>query len=171
MAEKLATELVHVGALKGPHGLKGLVKAHIALDDPELLLDGGPIVAENGRSWRVLKWQAVGQGLLALKLDGVDSIEQAETLRGIKIFMDPAAWPEADDDEVYVRDLVGVRVCDDLGSVLGVVLSVQELPAGSALLIECASDGKQRLVPIVDEYMTVGEQIILTEMGVLLLAL
>lgn len=153
---------VVVGALRGPHGLRGLVKAKIGLDDPDLLLSG-PLVAEDGRQWRVKKWQQVGQGLLALQLEGVESIEAAEGLRGITVKMDRSGW-EADDGEVFVAALVGMKVRDADGGEVGRVLAVPELPAGPAVEIE-AANGKRALVPVAVEFMVVGDEIELTELG------
>ncbi|NBX86317.1 MAG: 16S rRNA processing protein RimM [Proteobacteria bacterium] len=161
MTKKNAQDWVTVGALRGPHGLRGMVKAKIGLDDPDMLLSG-PVVAEDGRQWRVKKWQQVGQGLLALQLEGVASIEAAEGLRGIAIKMDRSGWA-VDEGEVFVAALVGMVVRDAVGDEVGRVVAVTELPAGPAVEIEV--NGKRGLVPVAVEFMAVAESITLTELG------
>lgn len=167
-----AGKLIHVGALKGPHGLKGQVKANIKLDDFDLLIEAGPLLTDGERTFKVLKWNPVGQGLLALTLDGVTSIEQAEKLRGILVYLDRSKWPE-DEDAVYLDSLIGSDVTGPDGVVAGVVRAVVELPAGPALEVTMMlKEGTEiKVLPLVEEFVELGDGVVLTELGVAILAI
>lgn len=159
-------KLVKVGALKGPHGLKGLVKAKITLDDVDLVRSAGPMVLEDGRTFVVEEIATAGQGLFALKLAGVETIEQAEKVGGL-MYLDRAKWPE-DEGEVYLDALVGREVVGPEGEVVGVVAQIVNLPAGAALEVEVG--GKKKLVPVVEDFVAVGDEIRLTALGLAVLA-
>ena len=165
MAE--AVKLVSVGSLRGPHGLKGMVKAKIGLDDYDLLVDAGPLMTKDGRSFEIVKWQPVGQGLLALTIKGVATIEAAEALKGIEVFLDRDRWPE-DENEVFLDELVGAEVVGSDRAVLGVVKGTVELPAGAALEVDM--DGVVKVLPLEAAFMQIGEAVELTELGVAVLS-
>lgn len=165
-ADKLPTGLVGVGALKGPHGLKGMVKANIKLDDFDLLVDAGPLLTKDGRALKVTKWQAVGQGLLALAIEGVTSVEGAEALRGLAVHLERGNFPELD-GEVFIDELVGRDVVGPDGKVMGKVQGVTDLPAGPAVEVLVGVDVK--VLPLVPDFVEIGETLALTELGVAVL--
>lgn len=169
-----AEKLITVGALKGPHGLKGMVKAKISLDDYDLLIEAGPLVAEEpgtkgtrNQEWTVLRWQAVGQGLVALQIEGITTVEQAEALRGVQVYLDRSRFPE-DEDAVYLDSLAGTQVVGPDGAVMGTVKGPIELPAGPALEVLVGDDVK--ILPLEEEFCLLGEEVELTELGVAVLA-
>lgn len=157
-----AEKLVFVGALKGPHGLKGLVKANIKLDDYDLLVRAGPLVTKEGRELKVTKWQTAGQGLLSLTIAGITSIEQAEGLHGLAVYLERERFPEIE-DEVYLDELVGEPVLDLDGKSLGVVKAIVDLPGGPALEVDMVDGVK--VLPIVEEFVEIGETLQVTELG------
>ena len=167
-----AEKLIFVGALKGPHGLKGMVKANIKLDDYDLLMDGGPLLTKDGRELVVKSWQAVGQGLLALSIEGFTSVEQAEKLRGVGVHLNRDNWPEHE-DEVYLDELVGAEVLGVDGEVLGTVKSIMDLPAGPALeVVMMLENGTEvKILPVEPEFVEVGDELRVTELGLAVLAM
>ena len=65
-----------------------------------------------------------------LKLEGVDSIDEAETLRGLELRIaeeELAALPEG---SYYHHQLLGLRVEDEAGGEIGVVEDVLETGGG-----------------------------------------
>lgn len=162
----MAEKLISVGSLRGPHGLKGMVKAKVGLDDYDLLIEAGPLQTADGRTFKVTRWQQVGQGMLALTIEGVTTIETAETLKGIEVFLDRNRWPE-DEDEVYLDELVGAEVVGPDGAVVGVVKATVELPAGPALEVDM--DGVVKVLPLEPAFLQIGEAIEVTELGLAVL--
>ncbi len=158
----MAEKLIKVGALKGPHGLKGMVKAKIGLDDYDLLVEAGPLLTDDGRELTVTRWNAVGQGLVALTIDGVTTVEQAEQLRNIGVSLDRERFPE-DEEEVYLDSLVGANVVGPEGEVIGTVKGPIELPAGPALEVHVGDAIK--ILPLVEEFVMIGDDVELTELG------
>lgn len=163
----VAEKLISVGALRGPHGLKGMVKAKIGLDDYELLKEAGPLLTKDGRTLKVVKWQMAGQGLVALQIEGVSTMDAAEALKGVEVFLDRNLWPE-DEDEVFLDSLVGQDVTGPDGAVVGSVKGYVELPAGPAL--EILVNGVTKVMPCEAEFLDLGDGVVLTDLGVAVLA-
>jgi 16S rRNA processing protein RimM len=91
-------------------------------------------------------------------LDGVDDRNAAEALKGLRLYVARAALPEADDDEFYHADLLGLKaVMAEGGAEIGTVRAI--IPAGAAEVLEIdRGPGAQTLlvpftraaVPVVD---------------------
>lgn len=68
-------------------------------------------------------------------LDGVGDRNAAEALKGLRLYVARAALPEADDDEFYHADLLGLRVVmAEGGAEIGTVRAI--IPAGSTEVLE-----------------------------------
>jgi 16S rRNA processing protein RimM len=83
------------------------------------------------------------------KVAGVDHREAAQQLRGQQIALPRDELPAPADDEMFVADLVGLRVVNREGVELGHVQDVQESGA-HPLLHVVAQDGRTRLIPYVE---------------------
>lgn len=87
------------------------------------------------------------QGRLIVKFDGFDDRNQAETIRGAKLFVEPGSLRALEDDTFWQMDLEGLEVFDVEGRRLGVVDEV--LTRQDQDLWKVATDGEDVLVPAV----------------------
>lgn len=105
------SELVVLGRLGRPHGIRGEIRAEYYAESP-LLLEK-PLLLQAGRALprpvRVASWR-YWQDRLILKLEGVDDRSAAELLRGQELLMEGELLPEADEDEAYLHDMIGLPV-------------------------------------------------------------
>ena len=116
---------VCVGAISGAFGVRGEVRLKSFCADPEAIADYAPLESEDGsRQFDVTLTRAVKNGLAA-RLSGVLSKEDADALRGVRLFVPRKRLPSLPDDEFYHADLIGLEVRDTGGTVLGRVKSVQ----------------------------------------------
>jgi 16S rRNA processing protein RimM len=156
-ASSKAAAPVCLGVVAGAHGVRGLVKVKPFTETPEGLAAYGALTDEAGkRSWQPLyKGQQKGVALLALS--GVESREEAQALRGTRLYVPRERLPETGEEEVfYHADLIGLAAEDRQGRPLGRVLSVQDFGAGD--LLEVGGDGRssrfirftRQAVPLVD---------------------
>lgn len=146
------TELVEVGRIVKPHGIRGEVVVEPLTDRPERFVAGQVVHA--GRRRLVVEASRPHQGRLLVAFAEVDDRTLAERLRGHVLRAEPAA----DDLEVFlVSELVGVPVVDEDGTHLGTVRASVELPSAAAydLLEVERDDGATWLLPAVEEYVAV----------------
>jgi 16S rRNA processing protein RimM len=123
-ADATLTELA-VSELVAPHGLRGEVKGLVLTDFPEDL-DRLEEVTVNRPVRRVLKVQGIrphGNALL-FKFEGLDSIEDAESLRGALVLIPRKAARPLAEGHFYVSDIVGLEVVTEDGRSLGQVVEV-----------------------------------------------
>jgi 16S rRNA processing protein RimM len=130
---------VCVGAIAGAFGVRGEVRLKSYCADPAAIADYGPLTDEAGtRRFEVTLTGQISQGLSA-RLSGVRTKEEADALKGLRLFVDRDRLPETGDDEYYHADLIGLRVMDTGGAELGTVRAV--LNHGASDLLEVMGPG------------------------------
>lgn len=133
--------MVCVGAVAGAYGVRGEVRLKSFCADPQAIGSYGPLWTEDGtRSFVVTLGAPVAQGFAA-RLDGIRTREQADALRGTRLFVDRGRLPNLPDDEFYHADLMGLQVFDTGGAPLGRVKAV--LNHGASDLLELVTPGQK----------------------------
>ncbi|OIP85580.1 MAG: 16S rRNA processing protein RimM [Rhodobacterales bacterium CG2_30_65_12] len=136
-----------VGAFGGAFGVKGEVRLKSFTAAPEAIADYGPLHDEAGaRVFEVEITRPINNGFAA-RVTGVASKEQADALRGVRLFVDRAALPSLPDDEFYHADLIGLEVVDTGGRVLGRVSAVHNHGAGDLIEVSGAGLKTPALLP------------------------
>ena len=136
------------GKITGTHGIRGEVRVHPWCDSPAFLAKFKTLYTDkNGTSIKVSA--RAHKNMVIMKINGVDTIEQAERLRNTVIYIDRDD-ASLSDDEVFIQDIIGVDVYDaDSNELLGRISDVSQTGANDVWHIE--KDGKEYLVPAVDE--------------------
>ncbi|WP_408648432.1 ribosome maturation factor RimM [Thalassococcus lentus] len=137
-------ERVCVGAIAGAFGVQGEVRLKSFTSDPSAIADYAPLTTEDGsRSFEVTISREIKQGFAA-RLSGVLTKEQADELRGTRLFALRDRLPSLPDDEYYHTDLIGLTVVDTGGATLGTVRAVHN--HGADDLLELAMPGQSKTV-------------------------
>ena len=94
------------------------------------------------------------------KIDGLGDRDDAESLRGCRIFLPRSAFPKALKDEYYWVDLIGLNVVNREGIALGCVRDLMATGPNSVLCVEyqaAQEDGsnkpEERMIPFVSAYV------------------
>ncbi len=141
-----ARRLICVGAIAGAFGIHGQVRIRSFCAAPEAIAEYQPLYDGNGaRQFRFRLTNALRPRLVA-EMDGVTTREQAQELKGVRLFADRIRFPPAEPDEFYHADLIGLKVADDSGRFLGTVRNVVNFGAGDLLEVACDA-GTARQIP------------------------
>ena len=128
-----------------PHGVRGAVKAKCFAENIADLAAYGPLSNGQGQDFKITSAKPDKIGA-RLTLEGVNSREAAEALRGTALFLAREKLPRlTDDDDFYHADLIGLRVQDAAGAPLGTVSGVHNFGAGD--LLEVALDLETMFYP------------------------
>jgi 16S rRNA processing protein RimM len=144
-------ERVCVGAIAGAFGVRGEVRLKSFCAVPGDIAAYGPLDLEDGSRSFTVKLTSPVKGGFAARLGGVTNKEDADALRGQRLYAPRAALPNLPDDEFYHADLIGLEVCDTGGKPLGRISAV--LNHGASDLLEVRAPGKRdtTLVPFTAE--------------------
>lgn len=140
-------ERICVGAVGGAFGVHGEVRLKSFTAEPEAIADYAPLSDESGdRSFEVQIVRPIAQGFAA-RLSGVRSKEDADALKGVRLYAPRARLPQLPDDEFYHADLVGLEVYDTGGVRLGRVRAVQNHGASDLLEVQVPGSSSTVLLP------------------------
>jgi 16S rRNA processing protein RimM len=106
---------------------------------------------QGAREFRLVEGRVHGAVVVA-QLEGIDTREQAASLRGAMVEVPREALPREGDGEVYLADLPGCRVVSAKGEALGSVQDVAQFGAHPVLRVR-DERGTERLIPLVAAYV------------------
>lgn len=138
------SDLICVGALAGAFGVRGEVRLKSFCAIPDEIETYSPLSNEDGsQSYSLMITRPVKNGF-AVRIGGVETKEDADALKGLRLFARRDQLPKLPDDEFYHTDLIGLEVHDTGGTLLGTVRSVQN--HGAADLLEIHGPGLKSTV-------------------------
>lgn len=129
-------KLILLGRVAGAFGVRGEVRITAYGDDPLALLSYKTLLREDGAPGLTLTSGRAAKGGLIARAREVETREQAEGLRGVRLFIPREALPEPEDDEFYYTDLIGLSVETPDGAGLGRIKAVQNFGAGDMLEVD-----------------------------------
>lgn len=125
-------ELLLVGQVSKPQGVKGEIKVQTFTDNPSRFFDlhTAYFVQDSGTQSYAITCNRVADGFVFLQVDGVQTREQADLLRGALIKIDRKDAVKLPEGVHFIVDLVGCEVVGTQGHLYGQVMDV--LQPGSA---------------------------------------
>ncbi len=144
-------KLVLVGQVAGGFGVKGEVRVTAYTADPMTLLDYRDLLRADGSPGLTLLSGRPDKNGVVGRAKEIGSKEQADALRGLKLFVPRERLPEPEEDEFYLTDLIGLEARDPDDVVLGRVKSVQNFGASDMLEIAPAAGGPTWYLPFTCE--------------------
>lgn len=141
------TDTVCVAAIAGAFGVQGEVRIKSFTADPRAVEDYAPLLTEDGsKSYDLQIIREIKSGFAA-RLSGVITKEDADALKGTRLFAPRDRLPSLPDDEYYHADLIGLSVFDTGGAPLGTVHAVHNHGATDLLELRIAGQAKTVLLP------------------------
>jgi 16S rRNA processing protein RimM len=128
-----APKRVCLGVVTGPHGVQGAVRVKSFTEAPEDVARYGPLTDESGLRRFELRLIGAGKGVVIARLSGVEDRNQAEALRGLRLYLPRSALPQTGAEEYYHADLIGLDAVLGDGSLVGRVRAVHDFGAGDTL--------------------------------------
>ena len=137
-------QYIEAGEIVTTHGVRGEVKVLCWLDDPEMLcefdrcrIDGKEIVMESVRVQKTCN---------LVKLQGVDTMEAAQAMRGKKLEL---YREDIDDDVIFAAELIGVEVYSE-GNRIGRITDVLDYPGNSVYVVK---GEHEYMIPAVNQFI------------------
>jgi len=138
---------VLLGQVTGVHGIKGEIIVRSHTTDPADIAAHGPLEDEDGRRKFTLTVRRVTDKGVVAKVAGIDDRTTAESLRGLRLYVDRARLPAAMANEFYYADLVGLAALAPDGRRLGEVVAVHNFGAGDIVEVRLDAEQRTEMVP------------------------
>ncbi|MEP7002240.1 MAG: ribosome maturation factor RimM [bacterium] len=145
-----------VGRVRKAHGIRGEVVVEVITDAPDAVFASGHRlfagtasgdISPARQELHIRSVRQFNEGIL-VGFDEVPERNAAELWRGRYLLLPADEVPPPADDEVYLHDLIGMRVDLAEGSTVGTVEELYDLPQGLALDVRLAEprDGETVLL-------------------------
>lgn len=149
-------DITVLGKVTTAFGIKGWVKVYSYTDPMTNILDYPRWLLNIQGQWR--EYKVVGQQLhtkgLAVALAGITDRDMALALSQVEIGVPTSELPELDDDEYYWFQLIGLKVVNTHGELLGQVHEMLDSGGGNQVMrirgCEGSIDKQERLIPYAD---------------------
>ena len=143
--------LIEVGRVAGAFGVRGEVRITTFTEDPLALLRYRALRRADGSPALTLSGGRAAKGGIVARAKEVETREQAEALRGLKLFIARQALPPPEPDEFYLADLIGLEARAPGGETVGCIRAVENFGAGDLLEIAPTGGGPTWWLPFTRE--------------------
>ncbi len=127
-----------VAKADGAFGVRGEIRLTAFTEDPGALLRYGTLRREDGSVGLTLSAGRVAKDGVIARAAEVATREEAQALRGLRLYVDRTILPAPDEDEYYLADLIGLAAVSPEGALLGRIKTVNNFGAGDLLEIQPA---------------------------------
>jgi len=149
-----ADNLISVGRIARPHGIRGEVKVTPLTDWPEKYEEFRSVYLEledkNGE-WVDIEKARIQGSRVILKLSGIDDRTHAETIRGYNLKVREETCSALPDGSYRISHLIGLGVNTTSGEQLGTIVDVMRMPSQDVYIIDAG--GKEILIPAVKKFI------------------
>ena len=135
---------IEAGEIVTTHGVRGEVKVLCWLDDPEMLCEFDRCRIA-GKEY-AMEQVRVQKTCNLIKLQGVDTMEAAQAMRGKKIEL---YREDIDDEVIFASELMGMEVYAD-GKRIGKIVDVLDYPGNSVYVVKGAYE---YMIPAVKQFI------------------
>ncbi len=148
-----------VGAFAGSHGVRGDVRLKSFTDVPKAIFSYPALhKGANGPVLKIKLLREAPDGFI-VRIDGITNREDAQALKGTKIYVSREALEAEEEDEFYLADLIGLEAQDASGAALGIVRAVENFGAEDLLELVLAKPlkglGRHAFIPFRKAYVPV----------------
>lgn len=150
-----AEELIRVGRVARPHGVRGAIAITLDYSESESLFGVRWVhlrAGESVRRWKVLRSGPGRRGQVLLQLEGLNTPEAAEELRDQEVLLEPAQLPPLGEDEYWLRDILGLEAVTAEGASCGRVVDVVDTAEVPVLVIRGQGD-EELFVPFTSPWL------------------
>ena len=145
-----------MGRIVAPFGVKGWIRIEPWTAAAKNLLAYPKWWVGDADEWQE---RAVSEGrtqgrMVVARLDGCDDRDAADGLRGRQVTVDRQKLPQAQANEYYWADLIGLSVVNERGRDFGRVVRILETGANDVLVIE---GERERLIPFIADVIAAVE--------------
>ena len=137
-----------VGKVIKPRGLKGELKVRIITSFPGHFEKLDSLFVKQKDIWQAYSviQAKLSNGFVYLKFKNINSVEQAEQLRNAELGIEQQQLEKLEQDEYYVHDLIGLKVFDEQGLLVGTLTEVETYPGNDVYVVQ-TEDGREYLIP------------------------
>ena len=143
-----------VGTLRRSHGIGGDLLVDVLTDFPERLKPGTFLyLGEKKQPLKITRRKTHNDGLI-LGFEGVNNAEQAAKYRTQVVYVRAGDRPELPEGEYYHHQVLGLKVVDESGTLLGTITEIIVTGANDVYVVTTdGSPAREILIPAIQQVL------------------
>lgn len=143
-------EFIEIGKIVGTHGIRGELRVNPWCDSPEFFKNFNTLYFDKtGKEPVKIVGVRPHGNIVLLKLDGVETVEQASSLRGKVLFIKRCDI-ELEEGRYFVQELIGCQVKDaKTDKIYGTISEVSKTGANDVWHIK--NQEREYLIPVIPD--------------------
>lgn len=142
-------EKIKVGKIINTHGIKGEVKIQPSGIET-FNRDISYYIGDNFTEVKITNCK-IHNGIFIVKIEDFDNINEVMKFKSNEIFIDSKDLVDLEEDEFYIKDLIGLSVIDQFGNDIGKLEEVLQYEAND--VYEIKTQNSLISIPAVDEFI------------------
>lgn len=145
-------QLLQVGVITQPHGVRGEVKIFPTTDDPVRFKKLKKVILDTGKEKLDLEVEHVKffKQFVIVKFKEFDNINDIERYKRCPLLVTRENAVPLEEDEYFVADMIGMKVITEDGTEFGTLSDVMETGANDVYVIDSKEHGEV-LMPAIKE--------------------
>lgn len=145
-------QLLQVGVITQPHGVRGEVKVFPTTDDPVRFKKLKKVILDTGKEKLDLEVEHVKffKQFVIVKFKEFDNINDIECYKRCPLLVTRENAVSLEEDEYFVADMIGMKVITEDGTEFGTLSDVMETGANDVYVIDSKEHGEV-LMPAIKE--------------------
>ena len=145
--------LIPIGKVLKAHGLKGELKISLFDISSKILLEGVNLWFYKDNSYQNYKLEKLrgSSKNIIVKLSEINDRNNVVAFLNKKIFLSKNDYPEPDENNYHLSDLINLEIFDENNNSYGFVCDAIKLPGNNVLIFKY--ENKEIMVPIVDYFI------------------
>lgn len=145
-------QLLQVGVITQPHGVRGEVKVFPTTDDPVRFKKLKKVILDTGKEKLDLEVEHVKffKQFVIVKFKEFDNINDIERYKRCPLLVTRENTVPLEEDEYFVADMIGMKVITEDGTEFGTLSDVMETGANDVYVIDSKEHGEV-LMPAIKE--------------------
>lgn len=143
-------EFLVVGRLRRPHGMRGEILMEVITDFPERLRIGTRVFVGDDYQPARIRTRRQHQNALLVSFHGVTDQETAAAWRNTLVYVRAGDRPPLPEGEYYHHQILGLRVVDEDGALLGTLTQILDYSAHDIYVV-LPETGPEILLPATEE--------------------
>jgi 16S rRNA processing protein RimM len=130
-----------IGVIGKPHGIKGEITVVLLTDYPKTIKSGDTLFFDEKCKKKIdvesIRWKKIKRSYIpVIKFKGIDSRNDAENLKGARLFRSVKDSPKLKENEYWVDDIINCMVYTKNNIFVGKVVNVEKFAANDNLAVK-----------------------------------